>query len=524
MVKEKKDLFVQLLPFPSTFTDKQFDEYRKSFREKLGKDGQVELGKDGQVEFSLNEDGFGITLNTIIISNESFTPPNDYFKSVTLKKDDEKKDIDCLDKELFVKSQFYRKIYYSNKPIMQLPKIQFSGKSGFYIYINISNSIEPELNNLFIHTFTLTTFNPEKEPSKDNYVKLSNKDVITLSNWCAKTFDKEKVSKESFWKNIFDDLAQTTEDDVDTKSVDDTFRSIQFWGNNKKYKELHDARNIIKNDIDHEDLTSMYYFYSILTHEFKLGLLRRHLKNIIEVMGYCQSISDAYFDVFYGNVCLEVTIMPKNERFKQIGHDSEEFRIWEILALQKYIAKKMQFKPESFNSLDNFFDFSIFTKKLEKGSSWIEYANYLQKDTGIQFYFNRLRKQFEREERERGSKLQKLNILIIVSIFISMVTFFLSPLYSKSIIGVNSTNDLYSNIIYTSYNPEFKVISLAILITAPFYLYISSPKTSKSKGILKEILRILKENLVFCLILFIWLGLIFIYSYKFFINIYKIWL
>lgn len=192
MVKEKKDLFVPLLP--KTLTDKKFKEYREAL---------IEMFRDTEeIELSLTERSFGISLSAILPSNKKFVSP-DNFEVVNLK-DDENNDIDSIDKELFEKAQFYREVWYSKKP---LEKIFHNKKVNFYIYINISNSIKPKLNSLFIHTFTLTTFDPENNLSEKNYVQLSNKEVIALSKWWVRKcedFEKlEKIDdKENFWKEI----------------------------------------------------------------------------------------------------------------------------------------------------------------------------------------------------------------------------------------------------------------------------------------------------------------------------------
>ncbi len=568
MAKDKKDLLIPLLP--STLTDELFNEYRDDIVKKFKKEKEVELPLKGK--------DFGITLNTTIISNISnkkFSPLGDVFEEIEL----EKKGIDNLDHELFeeLKSPFERSIYKSKLPL----KIKFLDKADYIAFNLFINSSKLKKSNFYIKTFTLTTYDTENE-----YVPLSNKNVITLSKWCAKTFnnfneeeqslylfswneipgndngrlidflnqnfgidwvktakieknadgktikvstkknnlllklnnDKNKViltingerTKEFIVKkiekgrlNIYQYLKELFDNPIIVEDgyytgADDTFRSIQFWGNSTNYDELKDdARDVIIKDISGENnLQNMYYFYSIVTHDYKDGLLRRHLENINDVIGHCQSISMAYFDVFYGNVCLEVTIKPKIEVFKQIGHDSEEFRIWEILALQKSIVKN----TDKLNDLEDFFDFSVFTKKLEKGGSWINYAKYLQEITGIQYYYKKRKREFELKEREKEKTLQRLNILIIISIFISIVTFFLTPIYSS--IQGNLPQTMYNESIVKSSQPESKTIMLAILFTAPFYLYLSWPKISKSKEVF-YFKQYLKENLMFQLILFI---------------------
>lgn len=456
MAKYKKDLLIPLLP--STLTDKSFNECRPNIVKEFKTKKEVELSLKGL------EGCFGISLNTIIINKKLIIPHN--FVPVFLKNG-----IDELDRGFFEesKSQFKRSIYYKKEPlkITFLNECKPSKKQDFYLFINSSRL--KELKDVYINNFTLTTFNPyTKHP---NYVPFSNIEVINLSKQCAKIFN-EICKKNESCKDL--EELHVIEVSVDSvyKSMDDTFRSIQFWGNPANYDELNDdARDIIKSDICKGNLNNMYYFYSIVTNDYKNGLLRRHYENIVDVIGHCQSASKAYFDIFYGNVCLEVTIKPKYKTFEQMGHDSEEFRIWEILALQKHLVKKTDVFKLGFNNLyDVFFDFSEFTKKLEKGGSWIDYAKYLQKITGIEYHYKKRKREFELKEREKEKTLQKLNILLIVSIFISLVTFFLTPIYSS--IKEYPIKTFFEDYIFKSHYPEGATLILSIALTVLMVVYI----------------------------------------------------
>ena len=487
MAKDKKDLLIPLLP--TCLTDKVFNKYREDTIKKFEKKEVVEL--------SLNEI-FGISLNTTIIKTNKKLIFHQKSKN-------SKNDSDELDRGLFGDSTPLERLTHCMGKI----KINFyvgtteEKQVEFHLFIN-SSHLE-KLDDVCIYTFTLTTFNPKVEDQ--NYVPFSNIEVINLSKQCAKTFngicnddkffkiylkelcniDESKdnnhknisdisvndiCNEDKFFKNHLKELCNIDESkDSDHKSIDDIFRSIQFWGNPTNYNELiDDARDIIKSDIRKKDLNNMYYFYSIVTSDYKKGLLRRHYENIVRVIGHCQSISIAYFDVFYGNVCLEVTIKPKYEIFKQIGHDSEEFRIWEILALQKHLVKRSA--PLKFNnSEDAIFDFSNFTKKLEKGGSWIDYAKYLQKITGIEYCYKKRKREFELKERENERALQKLNILIIISILISLITFFLTPIYSsiKSYAG----KTLFEEYIFKNSYPEISTLIFSAILTFQFWLILS---------------------------------------------------
>ncbi len=470
MAKEKEHIFVPLLP--SCLTVDTFNEYRDKIRNNYKSKPEVEI--------PLNEQSFGISFNTIIIKKDETSKPPYKLTQDILKNNFTpvhlEENIDKLDGEFFDKSKspLKRSIYYRNEPLI----INFQNKNKlhtFYLFINISRLKEKLKKKFCIYTFTLTTFNPIDK--KFNCDSLSNKEVINLSKKCAEIFnDEDFLEKYKSNQNETPDIIISGEEKTvekgsaeaefrgktngDSSSVDDTFRSIQFWGK----LDSSDARDIINKDIRTKKLDQVYYFYSILTHNYKDGLLRKHFENVVDVMGYCQSVSDAYFDIFYGNVCLEVTILPIKEIFEQTGHDSEEFRIWEILALQSHIVKDKKLKPEDFKVLEAFFDFRDFTKKLGKGGFWIDYANYLKEVTGIRHNYNIRKREIELEEKEREKALQKLNLLIIVSIFISILTFFLSPIYNESANSTNlsnvTNNSFYKNYILNNSNPELITLLL----------------------------------------------------------------
>jgi len=215
----------------------------------------------------------------------------------------------------------------------------------------------------------------------------------------------------------------------------------------------------------------------------------------MDVLGWCQSASSAYFDVFYGTTCLELTIKPKIEIFDETGHDSEEFRIWELLALQKKLLDEinergMKNVDNLIKELDLIYNFKIFTKKIGKGEKWIRYGEYLQKITGIDSAYQDYKIKNEMKNKEHEQKLQKLNLLIIVSIFASFLALLLSPFYNSlasidnnpslnSLINstINSTNNSTTNFDFTYIfkNPktEIKAIFLASALTCVSYRFMT---------------------------------------------------
>ena len=327
------------------------------------------------------------------------------------------------------------------------------------LYINITNT--KKTNHIISVILSLSNHNENS--------KYSNKQIIKLVDGVQNEYVKFSFPKD-FPEEIKDLLKKNT------------FVAIQLC--NRRWKSekdnTFDAKTYVKEN--------PYYFYSILTLDEKV--FRRTYENIMDVLGWCQSASSAYFDVFYGTTCLELTIKPKIEIFDEIGHDSEEFRIWELFALQKKLLDKINEKEmnnvdDLIKELDLIYNFKIFTKKIGKGERWIKYGEYLQKITGIDSAYQDYKLKNEMKNKEHESKLQKLNHLIIVSIFISFLTLLLSPIYSSWVstynvnnnnLLLNSTNfsiylnSFYENIFKNPYQ-EWIVLFVALALTYASYLY-----------------------------------------------------
>jgi len=366
---------------------------------------------------------------------------------------------------------FERKIFRSKEKKIGI-KIKNSdcdiNKFSFRLFINITKILNNTKKTCHIISVILKSSNHNENS------KLCNEQIINLVNG-------ERNGHKSFF------LLNNIPEEVEDLLKKDTFVAIQLW--NRRWESekdnTFDAKTYVKEN--------PYYFYSILTSEKKI--FRRSYENIMDVLGWCQSASSAYFDVFYGTTCLELTIKPKKEICDETGHDSEEFRIWELLALQKKLLDKINKKEmnnvdDYIKELDKIYNFSIFTKKIGKGEKWIRYGEYLQKITGIDSAYQDYKIKIERKNKEHESKLQKLNFLIVVSILASFLTLLLSPIYSSLISSDNSTSlnstinstinsNFYFTHIFQKTNSEFKAIVLALIITFVSCLWIIRSEKKK---------------------------------------------
>ena len=416
-------------------------------------------------------DDFGFSINFIHVKNSKEL--KDLVRIIN-----KSKKFDCIKKnqqdsidDLFLRSGtdlFNRKIYRSKKEIKMEMKFCDYGIKQFScrLFINIANIQYKKDNKIPYHIISLilTSFNYNENSN------LCNKQIINLVNGELNAY------------NRFSSLNGLPKK-VENLLKKDTFVAIQLWNHRWKSEKdnTFDAKTYVKEN--------PYYFYSILTLEE--NVFRRTYENIMDVLGWCQSASSAYFDVFYGTTCLELTIKPKRKIFNETGHDSEEFRIWELLALQKKLLdeineKEMNNVDDLIKELDLIYNFKIYTKKIGKGEKWIRYGEYLQKITGIDSAYHDYKLKNEMKNKERESKLQKLNSLIIVSIFISFLTLFSSPIYSSWVstynnddndnLSLNSTNysffenSFFENI-FKNPNPEITVFVVAIFLTCVSYLY-----------------------------------------------------
>lgn len=463
---------------------------------------------------------FGFSINFIhIVTTDEVDKIIAHLESKSTQFDVKKVESDSVDKQLFEKGAkfYFNRIIFKKKNHEILRGVIDKNKKEVIcrLFINIAkmqykrgDENAKTLPNHIV-SVVLTSYNHEfkdwvecedkNDKIENEYYNLSNEQIIELAN------------------SNFSSLLGGYNFSEEAKK--DAFVAIQLWRHDWKSEQDNtcDAKKYVQNN--------PYYFYSILTLE--KNVFRRTYDNVTDVLGWCQSASGVYFDVFSGTTCLELTIKPKKDvdeeyqgkYFDEIGHDSEEFRIWEILALQKHIVRDKDLNSKTFKDLNVFFDFQEFTKKLEKGVSWISYARYLQKITGIQYHYDLRRREFELEEREREKKLQKLNFLIIASIFISFVTFFLTPVYERSLSSIPPTQYIASEIILKNSYPELFTVIVALIFTVFFYLWagIMSEKPFRS-----WINRLKSKHLIFDLILVLVLFIsiiIYIYYYLYIFSI-----
>ena len=328
---------------------------------------------------------------------------------------------ESIDNELFESEKFFHRTIFRiyDKNLEFTDENNKEVKCGFFINIAKLQSKEMPYH---IVSVILTSYNHKFnniDKFEKEYYKLSNKQIIELVN---KDFSY-----------LFDgDFSE----DVKKLFKKDVFVAIQLWRDDWKGSQHNtlSAKEYIRR--------SPYYFYSVLTLEEDVS--RKTHENIIDVLGWCQSASGVYLDVFYGNTLLELTRKPKkdNEKyigkfFDEIGHDSEEFRIWELLALQQKLLTEINkssledVKEETEEELEKIYNFKIFTKKKGKGEKWIRYGEYLQSVTSIDSEYKEYKHKKEIKDKEEESKIQKLNYLILSTIFLSILTFFLTPIYEN---------------------------------------------------------------------------------------------
>ena len=383
------------------------------------------------------QEKFGFSINFIyIITTDELGKLINYlnnhdnlFRYVTLSQCSQDNNWDSLD-DLFLDNEsnlkLERKIYLRTNSIdTKLEDKKSSKKVLCRLFINIAEIKSIKGNKLPYHIISviLTSYNCTNILGGDLY-SLSNEQIIKLISY----------NLSEFFKDIHEEDIQKK---VSAISEEGSFVAIQLWNNCWKGKKdnIFDSKYFVRKN--------PYYFYSILTLEKEV--FRRTYENIMDVLGWCQSDSSVYFDVFYGNICLELTtkprIYPKNEEYKneffhETGHDSEQFRIWEFLALQQKLLieinkDNLNNVDDSIEELDLIYNFNTFTKKDGKREKWIRYVKYLQRISGIDSDYKDYKNRMEIKNKEHEQKLQKLNILIIVSIFASFLTLLLSPIYNS---------------------------------------------------------------------------------------------
>jgi len=450
---------------------------------------------------------FSINFIRIITSNELkdiLKSLNDPEKFEHIKKDEN----DSID-YLFLNKKgielFNRNIFKYNEKIEIVRENCncISEKFQYGLFINIADIKSEKYNKIPYHIISLilTSFN-----HKNN--NLCNKQIIKLVK-----------------NNCFSSLNYLPEN-IRKLLEKDTFVAIQLWNNRWESEKdnIFDAKTYVEKN--------PYYFYSILTLEE--NVFRRTYENIMDALGWCQSASSAYFDVFYGTTCLELTVKPNPILFEETGHDSEEFRIWELLALQKKLLgeinqKEMNNVDNCIEELDLIYNFNDFTKKRGKGEKWIRYGKYLQKITGIDSDYQDYKLKNEMKNKEYEQKLQKLNIFIIVSIFASFLTLLLNPIYNSLAstdndpslnstinLTIDSTNYFDFTHLFKNPNPEFAAIIIASILTFVSILSIGSvyvkisemkiPNKIKQHQIIEKLMKLKKYSIyisIFLLIIFL---------------------
>ena len=421
------------------------------------------------------KDDFGFSINFIHIktSNElkdlvSILNKSQNFECI---KNNQQDSID----DLFLKrgiDLFERRIYRSKKIEIK--------KYSYRLFINIAKIKYGKYNKIPYHIISLilTSFNHNENNN------LCNKQIINLVNGELNAY------------NSFSSSNGLPEEVVNLLKKD-TFVAIQLW--NHRWKSDKDNTFDVKAYVKQNP----YYFLSILTLEE--NVFRRSYENIMDVLGWCHSASSVYFDVIYGTTCLELTVKPIQKLFDETGHDSEEFRIWELLALQNKLLdeinkKEMNNIDDYIKELDLIYNFNIFTKNVGKGEKLIRYGEYLQTITGIYSDYQYYKLKSEMKNKKHESKLQKSNFsdfLLIVSIFISLLTLlrqidssWVSTYNNNNLLlnsTINSTTNSYFTHIFKNSYQEIKVIHFALILICVSYLYITISKFKKNQIIEKHL-------------------------------------
>ena len=472
------------------------------------------------------EEKFGFSIDFIsIISYDDLNKEIKNLKKSTetfeliFENDDKATKIESLDDSMFEKTDldFKRNIFRSTKgikiEIKDSDNSEITEEVTCSVFINIAEIHHKNHAKLPYHIFSviLTSYNHKfkewnngkgefLEKSENEFYNLSNKQIIALMNKNF-SFSFPGIRKDDEELDVLRDILGIRDIDISDKEKKNqtrkknTFIAIQLWNHHWKNAEdnMFDAKEYVRKN--------PYYFYSILTLEE--NIFRRTYENIMDVLGWCQSASSVYFDIFYGTTCLELTIKPKKDSeneeynkkfFDETGHDSEEFRIWELLALQKELLmdinkKNLNNVDKKIEELDLVYNFNIFTKKKGKGERWIRYGKYLQRITGIDSEYQDYKLKSENKNKEQESKLQKLNFLIIISIFVSFLTLLLDPIYGS---WVSDYNDSLINSTFKFYvenivrNPLPEVIAILVAFTLTSYSLIIVYKTEIISKLVKK--------------------------------------
>lgn len=378
------------------------DSFNKEFEDLIKRAGDLYLDK--KLGLSVNITNIGSDKETkglirALKNNSKFTPIS--------------KDIfDQIDEGLFEEDTeflFKRYVFRSIDKIDTGIKDKDGCDVSFRLFVNIART------NLSYHivSFTFTTWNTKQE-----YIKLSNSQIIDAVN---REFSRIR-------KNVLLLFEQNQNIEKIIKMDKNTFISFQFWVDDWKNdnNNLLDAREYVKNH--------PHYFYSLIS--LYKRVFRRHYENMMGTIGRGFSTSRTYVDIFSQNVFLEITIKPIKDRFKTIGYDASTFRIWEILALQRTLLLKinkittLKNAEKLIRELYKVYDFNTLIRKKGKGIQWIKFTRYLQYITRIDFDYEVYKRKIEKGKEEKLEKdslrLQKLNFLILATIFVSIFTFLLS--------------------------------------------------------------------------------------------------
>ena len=449
-----------LIPLLKRFNHLDEEKFNDKFKDLRTKEEPLYLRE---------EFGFSINFIHIITTDElekliNYLKNNDnLFRHVPLSQTSQDNNWDSLD-GLFLDNEsdlkLERKIYIRTNSIDTKLKDENSSKKVLCrLFINIAEIKSKKGNTLPYHIISviLTSYNCTNKVGGDLY-SLSNEQIIKLTNSSSSKFIKDVQVKD-------------IQKEVSVIFEKGSFVAIQLWNNRWKDKKdnIFDSKFFVRKN--------PYYFYSILTSEKKV--FRRTYENLMDVLGWCQSDSSVYFDVFYGNTCLELTTKPrmyhKNEEyndkfFNETGHDSEQFRIWEFLALQHKLLIKINKQnlknvDDSIEELDLIYNFNTFTKKDGKREKWIQYVKYLQIISGIDSEYQDYKNRMKIKNKEHEQKLQRLNFLIIISIFVSFLTLLLSPIYNSLFSTINPAPNLYFTYVIKNPHPEILAIIIAIILT-----------------------------------------------------------
>lgn len=430
------------------------DSFNKQFEHLIKKAEDIYLDKELGLSINITNIAAGKETKSLISAlenNQKFTP---ILKS----------GFDIIDEGLFERgTEFsFEKYIFKSGEINSTIKDKNGRDVSFRLFVNISCT------NLSYHiiSFTFTTWDTRQE-----YIKLSNSQIIDLASG-----ELNRIRNDVLLFEQNRDIGKIIEMDTNP------FISFQFWIDDWKSSDdnLLDAREYIKNH--------PHYFYSLIN--LDNNVFERHYKNIMDILGQGFSTSRAYIEAFSQNAFLEITIKPINERFETIGHDASMFKVWEMLALQRRLLFEinktgLKNAEQLIREIDKVYDFNKFVQKKGKGVPWIKLTRYLQYITRIDFDYELYKVRIEKKKKEELEKdslrLQRLNILIIATIFVSISTFLLSecPIeLTASSFAHFTTIPLYIQILLATIGISMIITIFVVL----FFLYSGVERIFKIKN------------------------------------------